>query len=57
MDLDTKRQARTMGIGKKRVDKRRQKKAGIVFQKYSDRLKKKSASGKASQSSKNNPRI
>lgn len=43
MDLDSK--STKFRIGKKRVDKRKQKKSGIVFKKYSDRLcaKKKSS--------------
>ncbi|QPG95737.1 hypothetical protein C2857_001874 [Epichloe festucae Fl1] len=36
MDIDSK--STKFRIGKKRVDKRKQKKSGIVFKKYSDRL-------------------
>lgn len=38
MDVDSARPAKAR-IGKKRIDKRRQKKASIVFPKYSDKLK------------------
>lgn len=48
MELDSKKPVKA-NIGKKRVDKRKQKKAGIVFQRYSDRIKKRKASGKASE--------
>jgi hypothetical protein len=48
MELDSKKPVKA-NIGKKRVDKRKQRKAGIVFQRYSDRIKKrKAASSKAS---------
>ena len=52
MELDSKKPVKA-NIGKKRIDKRKQKKAGIVFQRYSDRIKKrKAASTKASKASK-----
>jgi hypothetical protein len=41
MDLDSSSKPTKANIGRKRIDKRKQKKAGIVFQKYSDRLRKK----------------
>lgn len=41
MDLDSSSKPNKANIGRKRIDKRKQKKAGIVFQKYSDRLRKK----------------
>lgn len=46
MDVDAKKPVKA-NIGKKRIDKRKQKKAGIVFQRYSDRIKKRNGTSKA----------
>ncbi|KHN97667.1 putative protein family UPF0642 [Metarhizium album ARSEF 1941] len=43
MEVDSK--PPKLRIGKKRIDKRRQKKSGIVFARYSDRLAKKKKKG------------
>lgn len=46
MDVDEK-SATSKRIGRKRIDKRKTKKASIVFPKYSDRLKAKKNKKKA----------
>ncbi|OAA59354.1 putative protein family UPF0642 [Cordyceps fumosorosea ARSEF 2679] len=46
MDVDTKRTA-SKRVGRKRIDKRKTKKASIVFPKYSDRIKAKKNKKKA----------